>query len=46
MMQAMSLDFLGLLPHLMFGIGLVAWVILFVGQLRALRRHWAASGGG
>ena len=44
MMQAMSLDFLGLLPHVMFGIGLVAWVLLFIGQLRALRRHWAASG--
>lgn len=44
MMQAMSLDFLGLLPHVMFGIGLAAWAILFVGQLRALRRHWRASG--
>jgi tellurite resistance protein TehA-like permease len=43
MMQAMSLDFLGLLPHLMFGIGLAAWTILFIGQLRALRRHWQAS---
>ncbi|HST26858.1 MAG TPA: tellurite resistance/C4-dicarboxylate transporter family protein [Rudaea sp.] len=43
MMQAMNLDFLGLLPHLMFGIGLAAWTILFIGQLRALRRHWRAS---
>ena len=44
MMQAMSLDFLGLLPHVMFGIGLAAWAILFVGQLRALRRQWHESG--
>ena len=44
MMQAMSLDFLGLLPHVMFGIGLAAWTILFVGQLRALRRQWRAPG--
>ncbi len=43
MMQAMSLDFLGLLPHVMFGIGLAAWAILCIGQLRALRRHWQAS---
>jgi hypothetical protein len=43
MMQAMNLGFLGLLPHVMFGIGLAAWTILFIGQLRALRRHWQAS---
>ncbi|MDE1884340.1 MAG: tellurite resistance/C4-dicarboxylate transporter family protein [Xanthomonadaceae bacterium] len=46
MMQAMNLDFLGRLPQLMFGIGLAAWTILFIGQLRALRRHWRASGAG
>ncbi|TAN13991.1 MAG: C4-dicarboxylate ABC transporter [Burkholderiaceae bacterium] len=45
MKQAMGLDFLGLLPQLMFGIGLVTWVVLFIGQLRALRRHWVASRG-
>ncbi len=43
MMQAMDLPFLGLLPHVMFGAGLAAWVILFVGQLRALRREWGDS---
>lgn len=40
MMQAMDLHFLGVLPHIMFGAGLVAWIILFTGQLRALYRHW------
>ncbi|HMM56324.1 MAG TPA: tellurite resistance/C4-dicarboxylate transporter family protein [Rudaea sp.] len=39
MMQAMDLGFLGWLPHFMFGAGLLAWVLLFVGQLRALRRE-------
>ena len=42
MMQAMELHFLGLLPQLMFGIGLSAWVLLFTGQLRALHRQWRA----
>jgi tellurite resistance protein TehA-like permease len=42
MMQAMNLPFLGLLPHLMFAAGCAAWLILFSGQLRALRRDWRA----
>jgi tellurite resistance protein TehA-like permease len=42
MMQAMELHFLGLLPQLMFGLGLAAWVLLFAGQLRALFRQWRA----
>ncbi len=40
MMQAMELPFLGLLPHGMFAVGCVAWIILFSGQLRALWRDW------
>ena len=40
MMEALQLPFLGKLPHLMFGLGLAAWLLLFAGQLRALRRHW------
>ncbi|WP_426663931.1 tellurite resistance/C4-dicarboxylate transporter family protein [Rhodanobacter aciditrophus] len=43
MMQAMDLGFLGLLPHAMFAVGLLAWLLLFVGQLRALPRHWRAT---
>ncbi|MBS0570500.1 MAG: tellurite resistance/C4-dicarboxylate transporter family protein [Proteobacteria bacterium] len=42
MMQALDLGFLGLLPHVVFGAGLAAWGLLFVGQLRALRRYWFA----
>jgi tellurite resistance protein TehA-like permease len=40
MMHAMDLPFLGLLPHLMFAAGCAAWLLLFAGQLRALRRDW------
>jgi len=40
MMDAMELGFLGRLPHAVFVLGLAAWAIVFVGQLRALRRHW------
>jgi tellurite resistance protein TehA-like permease len=40
MMEAMELHFLGLLPHVIFGIGLCAWALLFTGQLRALHRQW------
>ena len=40
MMHAMDLHFIGLLPHLMFGIGLLAWGVLFGGQLAALLRQW------
>ncbi len=40
MMQAMDLHFLGLLPHAAFVVGAAAWVLLFTGQLRALRRYW------
>jgi tellurite resistance protein TehA-like permease len=42
MMYAMDLPFLGLLPHFMFAVGGAAWLILFTGQLRALRRDWGA----
>ena len=40
MMHAMELPFLGLLPHFMFAFGCAAWLVLFIGQLRALRRDW------
>ena len=40
MMDALQLPFLGRLPHVAFAIGMTAWTLLFVGQLRALRRHW------
>ncbi|WP_374247972.1 tellurite resistance/C4-dicarboxylate transporter family protein [Thermomonas sp.] len=43
MMQAMELHFLGMLPQVMFGIGLAAWATLFTGQLRALHRQWVAA---
>ncbi|MBS0613273.1 MAG: tellurite resistance/C4-dicarboxylate transporter family protein [Proteobacteria bacterium] len=43
MMQAMDLTFLGMLPHFMFSAGLLAWTLLFIGQLRALWRNWNAS---
>src|SRR3546814_2382116 len=43
MMDAMDLGFLGLLPHVAFIAGLAAWALLFIGQLRALRRHWSAA---
>lgn len=46
MMEALNLGFLGKLPHAMFGLGMLAWVVLIVGQLRALRRHWSASADG
>jgi tellurite resistance protein TehA-like permease len=42
MMHAMDLPFLGLLPHFMFAAGCAAWLLLFAGQLRALRRDWRA----
>jgi tellurite resistance protein TehA-like permease len=43
MMQAMDLGFLGLLPQVVFGVGLAAWGLLFIGQLRALPRSWRAA---
>lgn len=46
MMQAMELGFLHPLPLVMFGIGLIAWVLLFSGQLRALHRQWRAAAAG
>lgn len=45
MMEALQLPFLGKLPHVMFAIGMVAWTLLFAGQLRALRRQWRAPAG-
>ncbi len=43
MMEALQLPFLGRLPHAMFALGMAAWTLLFVGQLRALRRRWRTS---
>jgi tellurite resistance protein TehA-like permease len=42
MMQAMDLQFLGFLPHVLFVAGLAAWALLFIGQLRALHAQWRA----
>ncbi|HET7562493.1 MAG TPA: tellurite resistance/C4-dicarboxylate transporter family protein [Rhodanobacteraceae bacterium] len=43
MMRALHLNFLGYLPDFMFGVGCLAWTVLFIGQLRALGRNWLAS---
>ncbi|HLS06098.1 MAG TPA: tellurite resistance/C4-dicarboxylate transporter family protein [Wenzhouxiangella sp.] len=43
MSQAMELPFLFWLPQLMFAVGITAWLVLFVGQLRALGTHWLAG---
>ncbi|MBN8715813.1 MAG: tellurite resistance/C4-dicarboxylate transporter family protein [Pseudomonadota bacterium] len=43
MMEALQLPFLGRLPHAAFTVGMAAWALLFVGQLRALRRQWRAA---
>lgn len=44
MLQVMELDFLGFLPRFMFVVGCSAWLLLFTGQLRSLRRNWVALG--
>ena len=46
MIEALDLPFLGKLPQAMFALGMTAWTLLFIGQLRALRRHWSASARG
>ena len=43
MIDALHLPFLAPLPQLMFAIGMLAWCLLFLGQLRALPRHWRAT---
>ena len=43
MTEAMQIDFLGVLPAIFLVLGLLAWFVLFIGQLRSLRRHWIAS---
>lgn len=42
MMHAMDLRFLGVLPHVVFAIACVAWIVVFGGQLRALYHDWRA----
>ncbi len=37
---AMDLNFFGWLPHIMLWVGMLAWVVLFVGQLQAVARYW------
>ena len=39
MIDALHLPFLAPLPQLRFAIGMLAWCLLFLGQLRALPRH-------
>ncbi len=43
MMEAMHLDFLQPLPRALFAAGMLAWALLFYGQLRALRRGWRGT---
>ncbi|HPP83198.1 MAG TPA: tellurite resistance/C4-dicarboxylate transporter family protein [Rubrivivax sp.] len=44
MSEAMQTAFLRAVPPLFLGLGLLAWLVVFVGQLRSLRRNWAATG--
>jgi tellurite resistance protein TehA-like permease len=44
MNEAMQIDFLGALPTVFLALGLLAWFVLFIGQMRSLRREWTASG--
>jgi len=41
--EAMQIDFLGALPLLFLGLGLLGWAVLIVGQLRSLRRLWTGA---
>jgi tellurite resistance protein TehA-like permease len=43
MSAAMQIDFLSALPPTFLTLGLCAWVILCIGLIHSLRRHWAAS---
>jgi tellurite resistance protein TehA-like permease len=43
MSEAMQIDFLGVLPRVFLALGLLAWLIVFVGQMRSLRRLWIIS---
>ena len=45
MIDALHLPFLAPLPRVMFAIGMLAWCLLFLGQVRALPRHWRATRG-
>jgi len=38
--HAMDLHFFGWLPHVMLWAGLLAWAVLFAGQLQAVGRFW------
>jgi len=44
MSVAMQIDFLDVLPIVFLGLGLSAWLAVFIGQMRAVRRIWSASG--
>ena len=46
MSEAMQTAFLRVLPPLFLALGLLAWLVVFIGQLRSLRRDWAATGRG
>ncbi|MDE2615015.1 MAG: tellurite resistance/C4-dicarboxylate transporter family protein [Burkholderiales bacterium] len=41
---AMQIDFLDALPDLFLALGLLAWLAVFVGQMRAVSRAWRAAG--
>jgi tellurite resistance protein TehA-like permease len=42
MIEAMELGFLAPLPPLFLYAGLLGWLVVFTGQVRAVRRHWLA----
>ncbi|HVW69952.1 MAG TPA: tellurite resistance/C4-dicarboxylate transporter family protein [Steroidobacteraceae bacterium] len=43
MTEAMQIDFLDPLPRIFLALGVLAWIVLFSGQIRSLRGHWIAS---
>jgi len=43
MNEAMQIEFLDVLPKIFLALGLLAWSVLFIGQIRSLRQHWIAS---
>ncbi len=43
MNEAMQFDFLDPVPRIFLALGLLAWIVLFSGQIRSLRGHWIAS---
>ena len=44
MTEAMQIDFLGLIPKIFLGAGLLIWTLMFTLQLLSLRQHWIAAG--